>query len=149
MILFNTRTSRPGTALASLLSVSLLCGCGAGKAPWETVHPAKGAVSKNGKPIKDAELLFFPEDDLVPESVRPRARTTENGEFVVSTYGTGDGAPAGTYKVTVIHHQVVIQKDTVATKPNDLPRKYASPETTDLTIEIAAGENQLAPFNLK
>jgi hypothetical protein len=145
----NTRMNRKLTVLAGLLSVALLCGCGGGSKPWETVHPAKGVVLKKGKPIKDAELLFFPQDELVPESVRPRARTTENGEFVVSTYGTGDGAPAGSYKVTVIHHEVVIQKETVATKPNDLPKKYASPETTDLTIEIAAGENELAPLDLK
>ena len=145
----NTRMSRKLTVLAGLLSVALTVGCGGGKEPWETVYPAKGVVLKKGKPLKDAELLFFPQDALVPESVRPRARTTENGEFVVSTYGTGDGAPAGRYKVTVIHHEVVISKDSIGTKPNDLPKKYASAATTDLTVEITDGENQFSPFDLK
>jgi hypothetical protein len=131
-----------------LLASALLCGCG-GKEAWDTSYPAKGVVKYKGKPIKDAELLLFPVDELVPESVRPRGKTNENGEFILSTYGTGDGAPAGSYKVTVIHHQVVIHKDSVGTKPNDLPPKYASAATTDVTVEINAGETEIPVIELK
>ncbi len=33
--------------------------------------------------------------------MQPRATADENGDFTVWTYGDGDGAPAGDYKITI------------------------------------------------
>lgn len=123
-------------------------GCGSGE-PWKTSHPVSGTVTYKGKPVKDAELAFFPLDERFPESVRPLAKTKESGEFVVGTYDRDDGAPAGQYKVTVVHHEIVVSKGGMGTKPNDLPKKYATKETTDLIIEVPSGGTQLPPFELK
>ena len=137
------------TRIASLLaSITVCCGCGGGK-PWDSVQAVTGVVTYKGNPVKDADLAFFPLDSEFPESVRPWAKSKENGEFVLSTYNNGDGAPSGRYKVTVVHHEVTLSRDTLTTKPNDLPKKYASPETTDLTIEVKNGETKLEPFDLK
>lgn len=142
-------SSRGISALCGLLSIVLVCGCGKSK-PWEKVVPVKGAVTHKGKPVKDAELAFFPVvEEGFPESVRPWAKTTENGEFSVSTYNNGDGAPTGRYKVTVTHHEIVISGGSMGSKPNDLPKKYASKDTTDLVIDVTAGETTLSPFELK
>ena len=131
------------------LLVSLLAGC-SGKQPWETPYPAKGTITFKGKPIPNAELSFHPEGDAVPDTVRPWAKTDETGEFVVSTFNKGDGAPPGRYKVTAVHHEIVISKGGgMGVKPNDLPKKYASRETTDLVVEIAAGETELPAIQLK
>lgn len=146
-MLAKSHSTRRIVWLSSLSMTLFLCGCGGSK-PWETVYPVKGVVTHKGKPVKDAELAFFPLDEKFPEAVRPLAKTTENGEFTVSTYNNGDGAPAGKYKVTVIHHEIVISGGGMGTKPNDLPKKYASKDTTNLIVEIDSKETTLSPLEL-
>ncbi len=102
-----------------------------------------------GAPVNNAELSFFPEDRSVPDSVRPKAKTSADGKFVAWTNVQGDGVPAGNYKVTIVHNEVSISKDTIVAKPNDLPAKYAALDTTDLQVQIKAGNNELQPFELK
>lgn len=131
-----------------LMTVALLCGCGKNN-PWEKAYPAKGTVTYKGKPVKDAELLFFPVDEKAPEAVRPWAKSNEKGEFTLSTYNNGDGAPAGSYKVTVVHHEVVLSGGSLGSKPNDLPKKYATQATTDLKVDIGQGETTIHPLELK
>jgi hypothetical protein len=148
--LFNSsRPSERAAVLSALLVTPLLWGCGQQKQQWETTYPAKGLVTYKGVPIANAEIALFPQDDTVPETVRPRAITSEDGEFVVWTYEKGDGAPAGNYKATVVHHEVVESKGVMATKPNDLPRKYATVQSTDLLVEIGEGETEIPPFELQ
>lgn len=134
--------------VSGLLLLALVSGCGGGK-PWETAYPAKGVLTHKGKPVKDAELAFFPLDEKVPESVLPKAKTNEHGEFNVSTYNNGDGAPSGKYKVTAIHHEIVIKGESMTAKPNDLPKKYASKESTDLIVEINQTATTIPPIDLK
>lgn len=134
--------------VCGLLMVTL-CGCGKAKSPWETVYPAKGKVTFKGKAVPNAELAFFPQDISVPAMVRPRATSAEDGTFTVWTYEKGDGAPAGSYKVTVIHSEVVVGNGTVGAKPNDLPKKYSTPDTTDLLVEIGEVPTDIPPFELK
>ncbi len=140
--------SRGILVVCGLLTVSIVGGCGRSK-PWETAYPAVGILTHKGRPVKDAELAFFPVDANVPESVLPKAKTRENGEFDVSTYDNGDGAPAGKYKVTVIHHEIVIKGESMTAKPNDLPKKFASKETTDLIVEIDRKATKIPPIDLK
>lgn len=127
----------------------LVSGCGEASKPWEQVFAASGVVTHKGKPVKDAELTFFPVDDKFPESIRPWAKSSESGEFTLSTYDRGDGAPAGKYKATVVHHEIVISAGSMGTKPNDLPKKYANRDTTDLIVEIQKGDTKLPAFELK
>jgi len=113
------------------------------------VYPAKGVVTYKGKPVANAEIALFPVDEAIPEVVRPRAKTAANGEFVVWTYEVGDGAPAGNYKATVVHNEVVEVKNVAVTKPNDLPAKYSKLQTTDLVVEIAQGETEIPTIELR
>lgn len=131
-----------------LLWVTLLAGCSEQK-PWETTQPAVGTITLKGRPIANAELAFFPEDDNIPTAVRPRAKSTEGGKFIVWTYAQGDGAPAGSYKVTVVHHEVGVSKGTIIAKLNDLPKKYSKLQTTDIVVNIAAGQNEIPPIELR
>ncbi|MFN9719499.1 MAG: hypothetical protein ACK58L_12430 [Planctomycetota bacterium] len=142
------RSWKPYRLVVSLV-VILVLGCGKGAEPWEKTYPVKGVISFRGKPLADAELSFFPEDQSYPDLVRPRARSGADGSVVGWTYEQGDGAPAALYKVTVVHHEVGVSKETVITKPNDLPEKYSKLDTTDLTVEIRGAENVLPPIDLK
>jgi hypothetical protein len=136
-------------AFLLLSSVTLLTGCGRAKEPWETAYPVSGVVTYKGKPVADAELSFFPEDPSYPESVRPRAKSDAEGKFNVWTYEQGDGAPAGKYKVTVVHFELGLSKDTVITRPNDLPAKYSRLDSTDLVVEVSSQDTALSPINLQ
>ncbi len=135
------------TSLLILSSVLLAAGCTPRNA-WENTHPAAGTIQFKGKPLENAEITLFPSDPAFPESVRPRARSTADGKFVLWTYQEGDGVPAGTYKATVVHNEVIVSKDTVVAKPNDLPPKYSRRDSTDLEVTIVAGNNEI-PLNLK
>lgn len=132
-----------------IASVAWCSGCSDGKPVWEQPQPTSGVVKFKGRPLKDAEITFFPEDPSFPETVRPQARSGDDGKFVAWTYTPGDGVPAGRYKLTVIHQQVAVSNGTIVAKPNDLPAKYALRDSTDLMVDIAQGHNELTEINLK
>jgi hypothetical protein len=123
-------------------------GCSQPK-PWETTQPTTGKVTFKGAPVADAELSFFPEEKSFPDSVRPKAKTSADGKFTAWTYVQGDGVPIGKYKVTIVHNAVSVSKDTIVAKPNDLPAKYATLDSTDLQVQIVAGKNEVPSFDLK
>ncbi|MBL8849208.1 MAG: hypothetical protein JNG89_05970, partial [Planctomycetaceae bacterium] len=110
-----------GIVLTGTVLALSMWGCG-GANPWETVYPATGVLTFNGKPLADAEIALIPVDATAPPTVRPRARSTSDGAFAVWTYEQGDGAPAGQYKATVIHHEVVVTNGAVGAKPSRIPR---------------------------
>lgn len=136
-----------GGLLPALFVALLLTGCSE-KPVWEVAYRASGSLSFKGKPVANADIVLFPEDSTWPETVRPRARTKEDGTFEVWTYEPGDGAPAGAYKVTLVHTEVGFSKGAVVAKPNDLPVKYERAESTDVRVTINPGGNQLPAISL-
>lgn len=135
------------SAIFSVLSV--FSGCGPSRPVWERTQPISGTITHKGKPIGDAELNFFPEEKEFPETVRPKAKSTADGRFAVWTYQQGDGAPVGSYKVTVIHNVVTVSKGTIVAKPNDLPAKYTRLDSTDIVVRIQPGQKEIPPIDLK
>lgn len=92
-----------------LLVAPAFAGCGEDLGYMLPVHPTAGKIASKGQPVKNAIVRFHPVD---PKSVEIPAgkkgpiivlttSTNADGEFVMSTYYTGDGIPAGTYTVTV------------------------------------------------
>jgi hypothetical protein len=133
-----------GFALAVLAS-----GCGiAPPKPWEKVYPAKGVLNYKGKPLGGAMITLIPQNSEFPDSVRPSATTKDDGTFELGTYSRSDGAPAGAYKALVLHFPVVGPKDNPSPGRNDLPAKYARPESTDLTVEVSESSTELKPLEL-
>lgn len=86
-----------------------------------------------------------PRGDSVPA---PRANVDRDGKLRISTFATGDGAPAGEYVVTVQWNRPVKAGGDVVSGPNVVPRKFASPSTSGLVVKVAEGPNQLAPIRL-
>jgi hypothetical protein len=117
--------------------------------PWEKVYPAKGTVKYKGKPLGGAMITLIPQDAAFPDSVRPSATTKDDGTFELGTYSRSDGAPAGAYKAVVLHFPVVGPKENPSPGPNDLPAKYARPESTDLTVQVSESETDIQPLELK
>jgi hypothetical protein len=109
------------------------------------VYPAQGTARFEGNPIPSATIFLHPIGVKTPAFPRPRAVVAEDGTFVLGTYRKDDGAPEGDYKVTVQW----FNKGEGRTGPaNALPAKYASPDTSGLTVRIQKGKNQIEPIQL-
>jgi hypothetical protein len=132
--------------LAVALVTLMLGGCG----KRNGAYPAEGQVLLNGQPLAGAQVVLYPRGQSDAKVVPPRAQTGVDGRFRLSTLGKSDGAPAGEYAVTVIRYPMQKQGDGGWTSgPNDLPKKYASPETTDLRVQIGEGKGPLPALVLQ
>jgi hypothetical protein len=123
-------------------------GCGRSDKNPVAVHPVQGAIQFRGKPTEGAFVSLHPKKAIegVPT---PRATVAKDGTFTVSTYDGNDGAPEGDYVITVQWYRAVRVGNDLVGGPNVLPAKYASAQTSDVQIRIAAGENQLKPIQLR
>ncbi|MFK7817167.1 MAG: hypothetical protein AB8G99_00490 [Planctomycetaceae bacterium] len=129
-----------GTLLASVclaLIVFLPKGC-SDRIP---VYPVSGrVVFSDGSPVKTGTIEFESQEHLTSST----GRIDDNGNFVLGTYEPADGAPAGLHKAIVM--QMVISDGTIKhERDHGLPvnYKYRHPETSGLSFEIDAGENNL------
>ena len=132
----------------TLAFIGSLAGCSKPQEPWEKVVPVTGVVKYQGKAVAGAVVTLIPQNSKFPKSVRPTAITEDDGTFEVGTYSQADGAPAGTYKVLIVHFTVVGDADNPIPGPNDLPEKYSKIEETDIKVTIDDEETELKPFEL-
>lgn len=127
--------------------VLLLAGCGSDPLPAKV----RGEVLVDGQPLAKGTIIF---------AVPGKAEATgviENGKIVsVGTFKTDDGASVGQAKVAVQAMQISAAPVVVAnpgdTKSNTLasmsgqsliPARYGNPETSELTADLKAGQNEL------
>jgi hypothetical protein len=141
------RFARFGLATVAI-TLATLTGCG-GDASRVPVHPTTGAIKFRGQPVPGAFVSLHPSGDTGTGAPSPRATVGPDGRFSLSTYDGQDGAPEGDYVLTVQWYKPIRQGNELVGGPNALPRKYASAKTSDLIVKIAAGENQLAPIQIR
>lgn len=147
--------------LASLIVMSLGCGDDGGIA---TRYPVSGKVTYKGAPIKKASINFIPND---PEG-RPAGGKIEDGQYVLTTVDSNDGAIPGKYKVTVddreldrdamrasadaeakkkgVDYVVIpqhLQAGALKKMKSSLPGKYQIASTSDLEVEVKNASNTL------
>ena len=127
---FNSKSSA-GRGIAwgfvSMFVPLFFAGCGGGdgieKLP---LYPASGAVQMDGKPFGPVSLRFEPETAGGRGFV---ASVDATGKIdAVTTYKVGDGAPVGTFKVTVFSSMGASKQ---------FPAKYENAKTTPLKVIIA------------
>ena len=122
-------------------------GCGSSNEPPVPVFPAGGTITFKGQPIPGAAITLHPTTP-VADVPTPSADVTKDGAFSLSTFSKADGAPEGSYKVTVRWYKLVQQGGAIQAGPNVIPRKYANPETSDIEVRIAAGQNDIPAIKL-
>jgi hypothetical protein len=133
--------------LAATACLVGLLGCSEAKPDRIAVHPAAGTITFKGQPAHGASLTLHPK--TAAESIpAPRANVEKDGSFKLSTFNGGDGAPEGEYVVTVRWYKLVKEGSDLIAGPNVIPPKYTNPQSSDLTVRIAAGENALPPIKL-
>ncbi len=139
---------------AFILGMTAALGCGSSgpKAPEKiATTPVDGVVTLNGKPAAEVSISLHHSEG----KVAPRGISDKEGKFSISTYGKDDGAPAGKYKVTAAKNMTKeISPGVLAPPPpggfkSDIPTKYESVNTTDISVEIKAGEKNSLKIDLK
>ena len=142
--------------LLSLLAIGMLslAACGDQRPP---AYPVTGQVLFENKPAEHAIVIFHPDaTDEELAQLRPHGTVDANGHFELTTYVSGDGAPAGSYRVTVTWPSSdpadrVAAEDPEYTPsgPDRLKGRFANPSATELKATVKSGSNVLAPFELK
>lgn len=142
------RVASLGASFIAIIALTSMVGCNS-KATKERVptFPVSGTITFQGKPIPGAFVALHPKatQENVPS---PRASVAADGSLKVSTYDGGDGAPEGEYVVTVEWYKPIKNGADVVAGPNVIPKKYASPQTSDITIRVATQPNTLPPIKL-
>jgi hypothetical protein len=145
--------------LASALGwalVSLWIGCDAAQ-DGPPLVPAEGAISLNGKPLPNAEIMFEPRGETPGQALF--GRTNAEGKFAVaSPDGKRKGAPVGNYHV-VINKLVKPDGSDFVPDPNQgpmdtggfkelLPANYSDTAQSQLTADVPEGGTKNLEFKL-
>lgn len=134
----------------------LLIGCGPKNELPKTVKVA-GKVTYQGQPVANVSVLFMKDKAPSPSS----GETNAQGEFVLTTYASGDGAFPGKNKVMLAAKagssptatgiegadyekamKELTEKKPGAEQALSFPKKYSAFETSDLEVTVTeAGPN--------
>jgi hypothetical protein len=114
------------------------------------VHPVRGQVLLNGKPVPQAVVTFHATGAAAGQEPAPSAQTDEQGYFRLTSYASGDGAPEGEYAVTVTWFRSYPTGPAPddSTTANFLPPRYANPARSQLRAVVHAGDNELPPIQV-
>jgi hypothetical protein len=143
------RPSRRFPWLGLILAAGV-AGCGNNDAPKKVqVYPVKGQVLlPDGKPLKAGRVVFVSKDGLSSST----GKLSEDGTFTLTTGESGEGAPAGDYKVRIEPDEATLPKST-SPRPNPrgslpFPGKYTDEDASELTATVKPEPNQLEPFKM-
>lgn len=125
-------------------------GCGE-KLERPKLYRTGGVVKLNGAPVADVSVTFY------PDKGRPSTgKTDASGRFQLTTFNAGDGTAVGRHKVAVVAE---VTATIVSNTPGELeaiekatskvPKKYTSPETSELVNTVEAIDKNEFEINLK
>jgi hypothetical protein len=128
-----------------VLAFAALCSaCSSGRKP---VHPVRGQILVDGKPAAQAQVLFHPVEGG-DDDPHPTGQTDDQGYFNLTSYANGDGAPEGSYLVTVTWFRVFGGDRQEVVRYNVLPPRYLSLQDSPLRVTVVKGNNELEPLQL-
>ena len=140
------------TSLALALSLGL-AGCGGGEPGLASVQ---GRVTYKGQPVTQGDIYFSPTEPGVRGAQSP---LDSDGSYQLGTFAPEDGAYAGPHKVSIVSRgpdKPIPAKQAARMLPEDMqgtgdpliPRKYFSPETSNLSAEVVSGKSNTFDFEL-
>ncbi|QJW93734.1 hypothetical protein FTUN_1245 [Frigoriglobus tundricola] len=137
-------------ALALLVAGPAL-GCSRGPALPDTAVPVfkvTGALTYKGAPMGGALVTFHPATQPPgARAIAPSTTAGASGRYTVTTYVTGDGAPAGEYAVTIYWpgpqrgRRPTVDGGDEPLAPDQLKRAYADPKTAKLRATVREQDN--------
>jgi hypothetical protein len=119
-------------------------GCDGPKIP---LYPASGLIRVDGQPTAGVEIRLHPPDSAGNlDATRPFATSDEGGRFTIGTFEKEDGAPEGTYKVTLFWPDHPPGPSPAA---DLLAGRYSDPNQTPLEVIIKPTDNALEPIDVE
>lgn len=113
------------------------------------VFPVRGILLVGGEPAEGAIIAFHPTSSSEAKTTNPNGRVQADGTFELTTYESGDGAPAGEYVATIFWPEPPQSPiDHPAMGPDRLKNRYADPSTSSIRVSVSEGENLLEPIRL-
>ena len=134
-------TDRTGRAFSKTIvaAITLLAvGCARSDVPETAV--VEGTVSMNGKPLPNIGVVFFPTGSGPMAS----GNTDQEGRFELTTVKPKDGAVVGKHRVAF----GAAEESQSEYARKSLPTRYESPETSQITAEVVAGQVNKVVFEL-
>lgn len=99
---------------------------------------------RNRKPVAEAMVVLHPIGNAPALTQKPMAFTDDNGQFAITTFERGDGAPCGDYQVTVVQRAPkLVGEELVREGPNQLPLRFSDPATSGISFTVVGGENAM------
>ncbi|MGN6136703.1 MAG: hypothetical protein ACTHOU_19655 [Aureliella sp.] len=142
----------------ALVTCSLaLVGCGSDAEQKVELFPASGRVTHSGAPLADVQIILHAKNAASAEvaALHPHGKSDAQGSFRLSTYVSGDGAPAGQWKVTLskpdqrlsdaAREQILANGDAI---PDAWRGRYSDPIRSPWQVTIQPGDNQLPPIDV-
>ena len=83
------------------VALSACTGCGKSRPGELPVYPVKGHVTYKGEPMPFAVVTFYPANEPFGQALKSRATADQDGNYRLTTYELGDGAPEGEYGVVL------------------------------------------------
>jgi hypothetical protein len=134
------------------LRLSLVLGCvlsGCARDDRPACHPVRGTVTLADKPVAEATVVFHPTKPLAGHSLKPIAYTDAQGNFELTTFTSGDGAPAGDYAITVVLREPKqVGEELVRDGKHLLPFRYSDPQKSGLSFTVKAEANVVPALKL-
>jgi hypothetical protein len=131
---------------AGVACLALLAGlAGCGKGSGFKVAPVKGKITHQGQPVKGGSITFTPiaggGDAKGGNLGKPStAQVNDDGTFVLSTYGTNDGAVLGKHRITYM--PIFIAPKDYDDKPPPPPYVGLVPSPSE--VEVKPGSNDIS-----
>ena len=116
--------------------VAPCCGCGSQAGTAAPLISVKGKVTYKRQPLTKGTIRFEPDGFGRPAS----GKLQSDGTFVLTTLKEGDGVVAGHHRVSITGVDKTLSKDRAF-------KKYASPNTSDLTADVSAEMTEF-PFDI-
>lgn len=118
-----------------LLLLSCIAGCGDG------LHSVTGHVTyEDGSPLDEGSVVA--ESVGQEKLIMAQANIRKDGSFEWGTTRSGDGAPAGNYRVIVVPRGLGDFDQSQGMLPA-VDKKFTSYETSGITFEVKPGRNTL------
>ena len=112
---------------ASLLFVLALTLASTGCQSSENLPVSGHVTTSEGTPLVGASLMMRSD-----KNITCTAFTDEEGYYNFGVVAAGDGAPAGTYRISIMEDR----GDPDRPRPQQIHMKYGSPGTSGLTIRV-------------
>jgi hypothetical protein len=125
-----------------------LTGCSGSRSDQPRVYATKGQVFVGGQPAVNARVQLQAVDSPTLRPLCPHAIVGADGTYQLTTFRSNDGAPAGTYALTLTWPSPP-KPGHDEDGPDRFRGRYADPQRPLRQVEIKPSANDLGRIDLK